>query len=52
MPDFFHYLFQHWRGFVWKSQIIPKKFQAQGQLNDLLGYWDTGEGQEAMFNLT
>jgi hypothetical protein len=28
------------------------KFQAQGRLNDCLEYQDTGEGQEAMFNLT
>ena len=31
---------------------ILTKFKTQGWLNDCLGYWDTGGGQEAMFNLT
>ena len=31
---------------------ILTKFKGQGQLNDCLGYWDTGGGQQAMFNLT
>ena len=44
-------LFQYWRHFVWISNILTK-FQAQGWLKDYLGHWNTGEGQEAMVNLT
>jgi hypothetical protein len=52
MPDFFSLsLYQHWKHFFRISNILMK-FRAQGQINDWLGYWDTGGGQEAMFNLT
>jgi hypothetical protein len=46
MPDFFHYFSFNTGG------ISSTKFQTQGLLNGCLGYWDTSEGQEAMFNLT
>ena len=52
MPDFFSLsLYQHWKHFFRISNILMK-FRAQGQINDWLGYWNTGGGQEAMFNLT
>ena len=46
MPDFFHYLSYNTRGnseCYWIGNILTE-FQAQGQLKDCLGHWNTGGG--------
>ena len=44
-------LYDHWRHFIWISNIFMK-FKARGWLNNWLECWDTSGGQETMFNLT